>query len=345
MIKKILSIILLLVFVMHAQITITQQDLQATLSVGKTFSNYSTDIGTMIDVEIGTASDQSQSWDFSGLTYSLVGTSLSVNPQGTSAISSFPDANIVIQESTVSMSDEYVYSFYQMNSGEYSMLGSDDGYELITHTPPIPALIFPMTYGTTWNYSSQSEYMGITSTNKTTKIVDAFGTMTLPDGVFDVLRIISVDSVTTSYMGVTATNVTCGVNFYTKENVIFTVSSADPDLPNQSTVTANAAIYSKPDQGTDINEKKLASDFRLYQNYPNPFNPETIISFSVPEKSHVLLSVFNILGEHVSTIVNKEVSSGEHSVKFNGGDLPSGTYCYTLNINGRIKSNKMLLLK
>jgi hypothetical protein len=74
--------------------------------------------------------------------------------------------------------------------------------------------------------------------------------------------------------------------------------------------------------------------FALQQNYPNPFNPSTKISFSLAADSKVLLKIFNILGQEVMTLVNSNISSGNHSIEFDGSELNSGVYLYKLDATG-----------
>ncbi len=85
--------------------------------------------------------------------------------------------------------------------------------------------------------------------------------------------------------------------------------------------------------------------YDLSQNYPNPFNPETVISYSVAESSNVLVEVFNLLGEKVTTLVNEYKNSGEYSVKFNGVNLPAGLYLYRITAGKFVHTKKMLLIK
>jgi len=91
-------------------------------------------------------------------------------------------------------------------------------------------------------------------------------------------------------------------------------------------------------------------DVQLY-NYPNPFNPITTISFSIPEESNVELSIFNIKGQKVKTIINNQFDSGNHSVIWNGIDnkgklVSSGVYLYKLKVNNKSEVlRKCLLLK
>jgi hypothetical protein len=92
-------------------------------------------------------------------------------------------------------------------------------------------------------------------------------------------------------------------------------------------------------------DKTVPSDFSLRQNYPNPFNPTTTISFSVREKSDITISVYSVLGELVTTLFQGSVNAGDHSVKFNAGNLASGMYICQIRNAANIISKKMLLLK
>ncbi len=109
---------------------------------------------------------------------------------------------------------------------------------------------------------------------------------------------------------------------------------------------------------TDIEqtETRLPKQFALRQNYPNPFNPTTTISYSIPNgivsseagrqsAVNVALSVYNALGEKITTLVNKEQAPGEYSVRFDARELPSGVYFYTLRAGEYVRSRKMILMK
>ncbi|MCB1059868.1 MAG: T9SS type A sorting domain-containing protein [Calditrichaeota bacterium] len=88
-----------------------------------------------------------------------------------------------------------------------------------------------------------------------------------------------------------------------------------------------------------------ATNFALNQNYPNPFNPETNISFSLPVASNIELSVVNAVGQEVAVLAQGAYSAGNHTVKFNGQNLASGIYFYTLKAGNFTAQHKMLLLK
>lgn len=85
--------------------------------------------------------------------------------------------------------------------------------------------------------------------------------------------------------------------------------------------------------------------FFISQNYPNPFNSSTNIQITIPQNSFVRLKVYNILGEEIATLINNQMTAGKYIVKFNGDDLPSGTYFYSLVTEDLIITRKMTLIK
>ncbi len=85
--------------------------------------------------------------------------------------------------------------------------------------------------------------------------------------------------------------------------------------------------------------------FTLEQNYPNPFNPATTISFSLPKASNVTLTVYNVLGQRIATLVNNHLDAGSHTVSFNAAKYASGVYFYRLEAGSYVALKKMMLLK
>jgi hypothetical protein len=85
--------------------------------------------------------------------------------------------------------------------------------------------------------------------------------------------------------------------------------------------------------------------FFLDQNFPNPFNPLTTISFGIADKSNVVLTVFDVIGTEITTLVNEEKEAGKYKVSFDAKTLPSGIYFYTLKTNQFIQTRKMILLR
>ncbi len=89
----------------------------------------------------------------------------------------------------------------------------------------------------------------------------------------------------------------------------------------------------------------LDPDYILFQNYPNPFNSTSRIRYSIPEDGIVTIEIFNILGQKVSTILNKFQKANRYEVEFNGANLPSGIYFYQLKAGNFAETKKMILLK
>ncbi|MDZ7293028.1 MAG: T9SS type A sorting domain-containing protein [candidate division KSB1 bacterium] len=81
----------------------------------------------------------------------------------------------------------------------------------------------------------------------------------------------------------------------------------------------------------------------LEQNYPNPFNPATTIRFSLPQRSHVVLKVFDVHGREVATLVDGNLVAGNHVVTFVPHRLPSGRYFYSLTA-GKFKQTRKAVL-
>lgn len=92
-------------------------------------------------------------------------------------------------------------------------------------------------------------------------------------------------------------------------------------------------------------ENDLLKSFELNQNYPNPFNPTTKIKFYLPERSFVKLTVFDLLGNELETLLNEEKDAGKYEVVFEGSGLPSGVYFYKVQTANFNQTKKMVLLK
>ncbi|HAC15281.1 MAG TPA: hypothetical protein DCE78_04970, partial [Bacteroidetes bacterium] len=94
-----------------------------------------------------------------------------------------------------------------------------------------------------------------------------------------------------------------------------------------------------------LSDAELPETIQLYSNYPNPFNPTTVIPFSLPENTHVNVSVYDVTGRLVSTLTNETYMRGHHQVQFNAAQLSSGVYYYILRTADQQMTGKMLLIK
>ncbi|MBD3297843.1 MAG: T9SS type A sorting domain-containing protein, partial [candidate division Zixibacteria bacterium] len=114
--------------------------------------------------------------------------------------------------------------------------------------------------------------------------------------------------------------------------------------------TAPAPTYDRWALNKEADESELASgsvprDYALNQNYPNPFNPSTTISFALPQASNVNLTVYNLLGQRMTTLVDGPMSAGNHSVEFDASSYATGVYFYRLTTDGFAEVKKMVLAK
>lgn len=108
-----------------------------------------------------------------------------------------------------------------------------------------------------------------------------------------------------------------------------------------------AIIRYKSDSSSEVinlTESTLI-DFELYQNYPNPFNPSTTISYTIPEDGFVKLSVYNLLGQEVATIINNFQKADRYEVVFDANELSSGVYLYKIEAGSYSASRKFILMK
>src|ERR1035437_9008205 len=87
------------------------------------------------------------------------------------------------------------------------------------------------------------------------------------------------------------------------------------------------------------------SVFDLSQNFPNPWNPTTLITYSLPTSSNVILKVYNVLGKLIKTLVNENQEAGIYKVNFDAGSLSNGVYFYKIQAGNYTETKKMLLLK
>jgi photosystem II stability/assembly factor-like uncharacterized protein len=111
--------------------------------------------------------------------------------------------------------------------------------------------------------------------------------------------------------------------------------------------TASNGVFRSMRSTTSIEETSdpLPTEFKLLQNYPNPFNPSTQITYSIPARSEVKLSVCNVLGQEVATLVNDTREKGTYTAEFAAANYSSGVYFYTIKAGQFSETRKMLLMK
>jgi len=143
------------------------------------------------------------------------------------------------------------------------------------------------------------------------------------------------------------------------EKIGFVNGNGNSNLPKSYSFTdrnVNSGKYSYrlkqiDNDGTFEHSKIVEADlgaptkFELIQNYPNPFNPTTTISYDLPEAANVKLTIFNILGQEIATLVDGFKEAGNYSVNFDADNLDSGLYIYKLQAGSQVQTKKMTLIK
>ncbi len=96
---------------------------------------------------------------------------------------------------------------------------------------------------------------------------------------------------------------------------------------------------------TSVNDTNSPLSYNLISAYPNPFNPTTTLEYRLKESSLVSIKIYDVIGNLVTTLINREVSAGVHKTSFNANNLPSGVYFSRIITNSETKTIKLLLTK
>ena len=115
--------------------------------------------------------------------------------------------------------------------------------------------------------------------------------------------------------------------------------------PNGQADTLENGFYYIPEKPLEINETNLPLHYALHQNFPNPFNPVTIIRYDIVNSTHVEISVYDIAGRKVATLVDQNQMPGKYAVEWDAKNMASGIYFYTIHSKPFTKTRKFILLK
>ena len=132
----------------------------------------------------------------------------------------------------------------------------------------------------------------------------------------------------------------------------FDITPYDPNNPEDYAYIKNLILELRTSEGTSIADHQLLTPdgFSLYQNYPNPFNSSTMLHYDLPQKSHVTIVIYDMLGGHIRSIVSGMQDAGYNSVTWDGKDdlgkpVSSGVYLYQIRAGDFTKTSRMVLLK
>jgi hypothetical protein len=338
-----------------AQIVLTQSDASAILAAGKTYDSH---VDTSrASVNIGSASSSAQTWNFAARNYGSSYTETYINPTSTPFTGLFPSANVgTYTKDSSSAGKLETYTYGQLINTDYLSVGSVTRASGTAHDttmvdslkPAQSVIKLPLQYNMSWSYKSLPQITSFVlgyatkSTRSVDNAVDAFGTVSVPGKTFDALRLKSteIDTIQT---------IIAGIVYSTQVNTFTSYVWLAKDGSSASvSVSGSEVSYSLPSSGATSVEHIAfdgPSTFSLEQNYPNPFNPSTNIEFEIQDGGRTTLSVFNILGQEVATLVDRYMPAGRYRVTFNANDLPSGPYIYSVQSGGTRTARKIMLVK
>lgn len=335
------------------QITIEQADMEKIFKTNSVLlfiddTSFASDTGGVVNVG---QTGGPNIYDFSSLTYSDT-TTVTNYPTSTFpfAAARFPSAGFVGSSSPQEIQDGYGYvMIYEQNI--LKSLGNvsiSDTVQIVQHDIPHGEFFkFPSTYNTSWTttgggmgvettYVNNQMRSAATRNSAGSSVIDGFGTLVLPIGMYQCLRRKFVEPDGYHYKEFV---------YITKDGIMLYVGSAKTEN-DTGDIAANGVSILK---GTNVNSLSNSNitpkHFSLLQNYPNPFNPATEIRYQIPEASRVTLEVFDAIGRAVATLVNETQEAGIHLARFDATRLSTGVYMYRLRAGNFVSSKKLLLLR
>ena len=143
--------------------------------------------------------------------------------------------------------------------------------------------------------------------------------------------------------------------FFILMTLLLFADSMTINLNNGETVEVNLTDIEEITFGQQVSVEEMVEivskiPIKFIKNYLNPFNPTTTIMFDLGESGKTQLDIYNVKGQKVKTLLNKEMEDGSHSIVWNGKNsddkkVSSGMYFYKISVNGTYKTKKMLMLK
>ncbi|MBK7632119.1 MAG: T9SS type A sorting domain-containing protein [Ignavibacteriales bacterium] len=191
-------------------------------------------------------------------------------------------------------------------------------------------------------------------------IFDGTGTISYDDGTHGTINVRYPDVITGMNGGINClqysnvTNQFAAVYYEgifpggsTNGKVVFVGFPFETIYPDEKRNIFLSKVISFFNSPVNISENLISEpeSFELYQNYPNPFNPTTTIKFNLPEAGMVKLTLYNILGQHIRTLVNEFKESGVHTINLDASELNSGMYIYKIESGSYTQTRKMTLVK
>jgi len=356
-----LSVALLLPLGLAAQITITSSDILK--PVGYYFEESGTDHGSHT-VDTGSTGGP-QTWDFTSYQTTYASLIEVVDKSTTPFGSEFPTSNFCLEFTDEGFEGEN-YQYTRVETGFWGFIGvgvvtMDTSFS--QEYSSMAQIQLPISMGSSWLFELvyADTVMGFPSSviERSHETVDAYGTMQVPVGSYEVLRVVAYDTTVISFgippFELADTTTYIGYTWYSDDPIFVAEVESQEDETNPNFTDA-AWIEIVGQHGTGIGdtggEVKTPRAFKLSQNMPNPFNPRTDISFTISEGAggDTELSVFTLRGEKVKSIISGSKTPGIYTVSWDGRNdrgetLPSGIYLYRLTSGGESLTRKMVMAK
>jgi hypothetical protein len=362
------GMILLLSFAAQAQITITY--LQVPHTPGNQFQYYALPADSVL-VNIGQTGGP-QVWDFTAGDTSTTSSDLYLDP----ALSppEYARANTVIQTDQLNLfgmgEPGNLYCWlgpprFILGAASTSYQGTPLG---MMFTPYINQYPLPLSYGRIWSntvnidqiYNVQGNQYRLVLTATLNSQVDAWGTAQVPLGTYDVLRTrMDVSYNMTLYIWVlffwvpVSESSGSSVNYDWKTQNLGVVAGLTTQATGPGQVWATSMRRLMNTNVTDVlaqgpvisNQQPATSNQQLVTNYPNPFNASTTISYELLNASHVRLTVYDVIGRQVATLVDGVQEVGSHEVLWAPQNLAAGPYFVQLRAEGQVSQHMVMYVK
>ncbi|MFQ5636760.1 MAG: T9SS type A sorting domain-containing protein [bacterium] len=334
-----------------------------------------------IPVDLGSPG-ANQIWDFRSAV--IVDTVVSVfefmRPEDTPTPDLFPGANMVRKITTTEAPGSSVFSYFDVQNDFFLELGDSliasiaDTLFIRVQAEHDTIAPLPVTFNNSWRSVDVDSSITISinpvtgdtttlisvSVDSIDNLIDAWGTVKLPLGDFECLRL-RQDKKVMSKTLVDGIVVSSGTDTFIQYNwispedyLLLDIQSqfgnSDPDFTDAHGFALLDTLGTSSPTGISDAPIGVPASFALSQNYPNPFNPETLIIFDLHHQGRASLEIFNILGQRIRVLLDGDLGAGSHQFRWNGTDdlgrvVPSGLYVYRLSAGSQSESKKMLLLQ
>ncbi len=325
-----------------------------------------------IPIDVGSPG-ANQVWDFrsQAIGDSAFGVTEFLRLDETVSGTTFPGANLVEKITSYEAPGSAFFNFFKVTATDFLAIGDssyistggfDTSFVFFQNDSLAP---LPLLFNNTW-LAPERDTTGIypltanISIDTTLNTVDGWGTVRLPMGDFECLRVHQKVKVTNQSIvnGIlVSTNVDSFVQYDWISKDVFLVATAQSQNGDMNPNFTNAQGFGRLDSLsiiTSVQERDnltgIPSNFQLFDNYPNPFNPETVIKYQLNESADVEVAIFNLLGQRIRLLLSQNQPEGIHQIKWDGTNdagraVSSGVYLYELRSGALRQSKKMLLLQ